>query len=71
MKGLFWNSRDLSDLAKYRYISDAVKDNNLDFKAVMETGKHDMSRSNLTRLSGGIDFVWHCLPPRGRSGVFF
>jgi len=67
MKGLFWNSRGLSDLAKFRYISDAVKDLKLDFIAVMETGKQDMSRSNLARLSGGVNFVWHCLPPRGRS----
>jgi len=46
MKGLFWNSRGLSDLAKFRYISDAVKDLKLDFIAVMETGKQDMSRLN-------------------------
>ncbi|KAL5683601.1 hypothetical protein ACJX0J_009986 [Zea mays] len=31
MKGLFWNSRGLSDLAKIRYISDAVKEHNLEF----------------------------------------
>jgi len=68
MRGIFWNSRCLSDLAKYRYIADTIKENNLDFIAIMETGKQDMSRSNLTRLSGGVDFVWHCLPPRGRSG---
>ena len=72
MKDLFWNSRDLSDLAKFRYIYDAVKENRLDFIAVMETGKHDMSKTNLAQLSGGSDFVWHCLPPKGRSvGVFF
>src|SRR6266540_5971717 len=68
MKGLFWNSRGLSDLAKFRYISDTVKKNKVDFIAVMETGKQDMSRLNLARLSGDLDFVWHCLPPRGRSG---
>jgi len=68
MKGFYWNSRVLSDLAKYRYISDVIRDRNLDFAAVMETGKQDMSRSNLNRLSGGADFIWHCLPPRGRSG---
>ena len=68
MKGIFWNSRGLSDLAKYRYVSDAIRDNKLDFVAVMESGKQDMSRANLNRLSGGADFVWHCLPPRGRSG---
>jgi hypothetical protein len=27
-----------------------------------------MSQSNLSRLTGGAEFVWHCLPPRGRSG---
>ena len=68
MKGFFWNSRGLSDLAKYRYLAEAIRDHNLDFVAVMETGKQDMSKSNLSRLSGGADFIWHCLPPRGRSG---
>ena len=68
IKGLFWNSRGLSDLAKFKYISDAVKEYNLDFIAVMETGKKDMLRSNLARLSGGADFLLHCLPPKGRSG---
>jgi len=68
MKGFYWNSRGLSDLAKYHYISDAIRDRHLDFVAVMETGKEDLSRTNLNRLSGGVDFVCHCLPPRGRSG---
>ena len=68
IKGFYWNSIGLSDLSKYRYISEAIRDQNLDFVDVMETRKQDMSRANLNRLSGGADFVWHCLPPRGRSG---
>src|SRR5437667_109135 len=68
MKGIFWNSRGLADLAKYRYIANTIKENNLDFIAVMETGEQDLSRSTMTRLSGGVEFIWHCLPPRGRSG---
>jgi hypothetical protein len=68
MKGFFWNSKGLSDLAKFRYISEAVKDHSLDFVAIMEIGKQDMSKTNLARLSGGANFVWHCLPPHGRSG---
>jgi len=68
MKGIYWNSRGLSDLAKYRYISEAIREQNLNFVAVMETRKKDMSRANLNRLSGGEDYIWHCLPPRGRSG---
>ena len=47
MKGFFWNSGDLSDLAKFKYIADAVKEHKLDFIAIMETGKQDMSRTNL------------------------
>ena len=68
MKGIYWNSRGLSDLAKYHYISEAIKEQNLDFIAVMATRKKDMSRANLNHLSGGADYIWHCLPPRGRSG---
>ena len=55
MKEFYWNSRGLSDLAKYRHISDAIRDHKLDFVAVMETGKQDMSRSNHNRLSGDGD----------------
>src|SRR5438128_11079664 len=68
MKGIYWNSRGLADLAKYRYIVESIKENNLDFIAILETRKQDLSRSTMTRLSGGVKFIWHCLPPRGRSG---
>ncbi|KAJ1265191.1 hypothetical protein BS78_08G060300, partial [Paspalum vaginatum] len=68
LKGFYWNSRGLSDLAKYPNIAEAIRNHNLDFVAVMEIGKRDMSKSNFARLSGGADFVWHCFPPRGRSG---
>lgn len=66
MKGYFWNNRVLSDLAKSKYISDVVKNFNLDFIAVMETDKQGMPKKNLTRLSVCADFVLHCLSPRGR-----
>mgnify|MGYP003703282381 CR=1 FL=1 len=52
MKGIFWNSRGLGDLAKYRYVAECIKEHNLDFVALMETGKSDMSKTNLNRLSG-------------------
>jgi hypothetical protein len=60
MKGFYWNSRGLSDLAKYQYISEAIRDHHLDFVAVMETGKQDMSQANLNRLSEGADFASAC-----------
>jgi hypothetical protein len=37
----------------------------------METGKQDMSGTNLNQLSGGVYFIWHCLSPKGRSGGIF
>lgn len=33
MKGMYWNRRGLSDLTKFRYVSDA--NNHLDFLAIM------------------------------------
>ena len=68
MNGMFSNSRGLGDLAKHLYIADCVRDHSLDFVAISETGRRDFTQSLLNRLSGGIDFVWHSRPPRGRSG---
>jgi hypothetical protein len=53
----FWNRTGLSDMAKYRYLSEVVREFNLDFLAIMGRGKSDMSKSNLARLSGGLDLV--------------
>ena len=40
MKGLFWNSRGLGNLAKHQYICEAVKEQHLDFVTIIETGKN-------------------------------
>ena len=68
MRGIFWNSRGLKDLAKRRFLADASLEHHLDFIALSETGRANFSPQFLNTLSGGIDFDWHCLPPRGRSG---
>ena len=68
MKGIFWNSRGLKDLAKRRFLADASIEYRLDFIALSETGGDNFSPQFLSTLSGGVDFDWHCLPPRGRSG---
>ena len=33
MKGIFWNSRGLSDLAKTKFLADTVREQSLDFIA--------------------------------------
>lgn len=53
---------------KFKFISDLVKEKNLDFIALSETGRKDCSGKFLKNLCGGMDFLWHCKDPRGRSG---
>jgi exonuclease III len=68
MKGIFWNSRGLSDLAKASFISDSVKEQNLEFVALLETGKKEYTQSTLNSFCAGRNFIWHWTQPHGRSG---
>jgi hypothetical protein len=68
MNGVFSNIRSLEDLAKHLHIAHCIRDQNLDFIAISETGRRYFSQSLLNRLSGGIDFEWISCPPRGRPG---
>jgi hypothetical protein len=68
MKGIFWNSRGLSDLAKTRFLWETSKEQNLAFIALLETGKKDFSQDSLNNSSGGRNIVWHWTAPHGRSG---
>ena len=68
MNGMFMNIRGLGDLAKHLHIAHCIRDHNLDFVAISETGRRDFTATVLNRISGGLDFQWYCRPPRGRSG---
>jgi hypothetical protein len=68
MRGIFWNSRGLSDLAKRRFISNSVKEHNLEFIALLETCKKEFSQSTLNNFGTGRNFIWHRTQPHGRSG---
>jgi hypothetical protein len=67
MKGIFWNSRCLSDLAKTKLLRETSKEQNLAFIALLETGKKDFPQVALNNFSGGRNFVWHWTTPHGRS----
>ena len=56
MKGIFWNSRGLKDLAKRRFLADASIEHRLDFIALSETGRDNFAPQFLNTLSGGVDF---------------
>ena len=68
MRGMFWNSRGLSDLAKHKHVSDCVREHELDFVAISKVGKCDVCPHVLDHLSGGFDYTWHSLLARGSSG---
>jgi len=53
MKGIFWNCRGLSDLAKYRILSDLSREQKLDFIALLQTRKTDFSKTALNNSFGG------------------
>ena len=68
MKGIFWNSKGLADLAKRRFSAETMIEQKIDFIALLETGRDNFTTQFLGTLLGGIDFDRHRLPPRGRSG---
>ena len=65
MRGMFWNSIGLGDLAKHKHIADCVKDHALDFVATTESGKHDFhtylptieSRASNIPMTKGTTYV--------------
>ena len=45
MNGIFINSRGLGDLTKHLHFADAVRNHNLDFLAISETGRREFSQN--------------------------
>jgi len=53
MKGVFWNSRGLKDLAKHKFLADLVMDEQINFIALSETGRDDFPDHILKNLCAG------------------
>jgi hypothetical protein len=51
MKVIFWN-RGLSELAKYRYLSEMVKEEQINIISLFEIGKDEFSYKTLKNLCG-------------------
>ncbi|KAJ1269927.1 hypothetical protein BS78_06G015300 [Paspalum vaginatum] len=68
MKGLFWNSRGLRDLAKFQFLFDKSCDHQLDFVAILEMRRDNYLATDLNHFCGGRDFFWQWSSPRGQSG---
>jgi hypothetical protein len=70
MKGIFWNSRGLSDLAKTKFLRDTSKEQNLAFIALLETRTKDFSQESLNNFSGGGTLHGTGLHLMGHQAVF-
>jgi exonuclease III len=68
MKGVFWNSRGLADLAKHKFLAELVKEEQINFIALSETGRESFPDHVLKNLCARRDFLWHAMAPHGRSG---
>jgi hypothetical protein len=68
MKGVFWNSRGLGDLAKHRFLAELFKEEQINFIAISEIGRDSFPDHVLKNLCAGHDFLWHTMAPHGRSG---
>ena len=55
-------------MAKHRFLADLVKEEQINFIALSETGRDDFPYHILKNLCGGGDFLWHSMAPHGRSG---
>jgi hypothetical protein len=64
----FWNKRGLADLAKRRYLKEMVREEQINFIALAETGRENFPDETLQNYCGGRDFIWHSMAPHGRSG---
>ena len=49
-------------------MADLVKEEQINFIALSETGRDDFPNHTLKNLCAGRDFLWHCMAPHGRSG---
>ena len=55
-------------MAKHIFLSDLVKEEQISFIALSETGRDEFPDRILKNLCAGRDFLWHSMAPHGRSG---
>jgi hypothetical protein len=68
MKGVFWNNRGLTDLAKHRFLDGLVREEQINFIALSETGRESFFDHVVKNLCAERDFLWHAMAPHGCSG---
>jgi hypothetical protein len=70
LKGIAWNSEGFKDPGKHLFVKESIREYDLDFIALLETGRSNFAIPFLRDLAAGKDFAWYCLPPMGVQGEF-
>jgi exonuclease III len=68
LKGMTWNSEGFRDPGKHLFVKESIREYDLDFIALLETGRSNFEVHFLREFAAGKFFAWFCLPPHGRSG---
>ena len=55
-------------MAKFKFLSDTSKEQNLDLFALLETCRTTITDSELNNMCGGKQFLWSWVDPKGHSG---
>ena len=55
MKGMIWNSDGFGDTAKHGTVTETIREHNLSFVVILETGRSNFSVPFLKLLAGGRD----------------
>jgi hypothetical protein len=67
IRGKFPNRDGFKDVTKHLILHETIRQHKLDFCVVIETWRESFSTPFLRKKSAGLDYVWYCLPPLGRS----
>jgi hypothetical protein len=59
MKGLFWSSNGLRDWAKFRFLFDSSKDQQLYFIAILETKRNNFLALELAHFCANGNYSWN------------
>lgn len=65
--GLFWNTRGFNRLGRSIAVSNAIKENKVDFIGIQETKKEVFAEHVLRNLTTPTKFCWEYLPAKGTA----
>jgi hypothetical protein len=56
LKGMNWNPGGFGDSSKHLFVKEAIREHKLDFLALLETGRSNLSIPFLSQLAAGYNY---------------